>query len=76
MVAQFVAELIAVARLICLHLEMYAERVLFVRCGLMKGFRFQIFYVVNLVNGLIDVISVLYQKQDPNIILERLNLEF
>jgi plasmid stabilization system protein ParE len=54
---------------------LYAEVILFVRRGLFKKFNFQLFYAVDEVNFIVEVIAILHQKQNPNIILQRLNLE-
>ena len=55
---------------------LYAELILFVRRGLLKKFKFQVFYAVDEVNIEVEVIGILHQKQDPKIILDRLNIEF
>lgn len=54
---------------------LYAEVILFVRGGLFKKFNFQVFYAVDEINFIVEVIGILHQKQNPNIILQRLNLE-
>ena len=55
---------------------LYAEIILFIRRGLLRKFSYQIFYIVDEINYEIEVIGILHQKQNPNIILERLNLDF
>lgn len=73
--AEFYEEFVAIARLITVHPQLYEEKILFARRGLMKRFRFQLFYAVDDVHRKIDVIAVLHQKQDPAIILQRLNID-
>lgn len=74
--ALFYEEFIHIARLIARSPEMFEEKLLFVRRGLMKRFRFQIYYAVDDINHEIDIIAVIHQSQDLNIIRDRLNLEF
>lgn len=74
--AQFFEEFLEISRLISLNPEMCEEKVLFVRRGIMKRFRFHIFYAVDSINQVIDIIGILHQKQDPDVLLERLNIEF
>ncbi len=55
--------------------EMFPCHFLFVRRALMKIFKHQILFVFDEINGVIDVLAVLYQRQNPNIITERLNYD-
>ena len=55
---------------------MYVEKILFVRRGLLKKFKFQIFYAVDEINYDIEIIGILHQKQNPAIILQRLNIDY
>lgn len=55
---------------------MYAEKILFVRRGLLKKFKFQVFCAVDEINYDIEIIGILHQKQNPAIILGRLNIDY
>ncbi|MBD2701146.1 type II toxin-antitoxin system RelE/ParE family toxin [Spirosoma sp. BT702] len=55
---------------------LYQEHLLFVRRAHLRRFPYTIYYVVDEINTLVLIIAVLHQKQDPAIILERLNIEF
>ncbi len=74
--SSFVEEFVAVARQITKNPEMYEEKLFFVRCGLMKRFRYQLYYAVDDVRHEIDVIAVIHQNQDPDTIRNRINLEY
>ena len=60
---------------ICQNPFMYAETILFIRRGLLRKFKYQIFYAVDEIDRHVEVIGILHQKQNPRIILQRLNLE-
>ena len=54
----------------------YQEHLLFVRRAHFRKLPYTIYYVVDEIDSIILIIAVLHQKQDPALILERLNLEF
>ncbi|QDK82030.1 type II toxin-antitoxin system RelE/ParE family toxin [Spirosoma sp. KCTC 42546] len=54
----------------------YQEHFLFVRRAHLRKFPYTIYYVIDEINAIILITAVLHQKQDPAIILERLNIEF
>ncbi len=74
--SDFYEEFIGIARLITKNPQMFEEKLFFVHRGLLKRFRFQIYYAVDEVNREIDVIAVIHQSQNPDMIRERLNIEF
>ena len=55
---------------------MYQEHVLFVRRAHFQKYPYTVYYIVDEVNTTILIMAILHQKQDPGIILERLNIEF
>lgn len=55
---------------------MYQEHLLFVRRAHFRKFPYTVHYVVDEINAVVLITAVLHQKQDPAIILERLNIEF
>lgn len=55
---------------------LYQEHFLFVRRAHFRKLPYTTYYVVDEINSIILIIAVLHQKQDPALILERLNLEF
>ena len=55
---------------------MYQEHLLFVRRAHFRKFPYTVYYVVDEINAVVLITAVLHQKQDPAVILERLNIEF
>ncbi len=55
---------------------MYQEHLLFVRRAHFRKFPYTVYYVVDEINAVVLITAILHQKQDPVIILERLNIEF
>lgn len=55
---------------------MYQEHLLFVRRAYFRKLPYTIYYVIDEINALILITAVLHQKQNPALIMERLNIEF
>lgn len=54
---------------------LYQEHLLFVRRAHFRKFPYTIYYVVNEVDKIVLIMAVLHQKQDTDVILQRLNID-